>query len=63
MSAEPAGPAPMWRKSMYSGNEGGNCVEVAPLTTSVGVRDSKLDESPVITTGVEAWATFLAATR
>jgi len=59
MSTEKA----LWRKSSYSGNEGGQCVEVAPLTTSVGVRDSKLVVSPVVTTGVEAWSAFLAATR
>ncbi|MEU0935587.1 DUF397 domain-containing protein [Embleya sp. NPDC005971] len=54
---------PAWRKSTYSGSEGGNCVEVAPLTGTVGVRDSKHNPSPVITTSVEAWSAFLAATR
>ncbi|MFV2179236.1 DUF397 domain-containing protein [Actinomadura sp. LOL_016] len=29
-----------WRKSSHSGTEG-NCVEVAKLTSLVGVRDSK----------------------
>lgn len=52
-----------WRKSTYSGNAGGDCVEVAPMTTEVGVRDSKLVTSPVIHTGNEAWSAFLAATR
>ncbi|MCD0447830.1 DUF397 domain-containing protein [Actinocorallia sp. API 0066] len=32
---------PTWRKSSYSGGGGGNCVEVASLPGSVGVRDSK----------------------
>jgi len=62
MTSEIAG-RQAWRKSSYSGNQGGNCVEVAPLTASVGVRDSKVDESPVVTTGSEAWAAFLDATR
>jgi hypothetical protein len=31
---------PTWRKSSYSGNQGGNCVEVAPLD-GAGVGDSK----------------------
>lgn len=30
-----------WRKSSYSGGEGGQCVELASLNGSVGVRDSK----------------------
>ncbi|MEU0934462.1 DUF397 domain-containing protein [Embleya sp. NPDC005971] len=55
--------ASAWRKSTYSGNQGGDCVEVAPLTSSVGVRDSKFSDSPIITTGTEAWAAFLDATR
>jgi hypothetical protein len=53
----------VWRKSSYSGNQGGECVEVAPLTASVGVRDSKLAVSPILTTNATAWAAFLDATR
>jgi hypothetical protein len=52
-----------WRKSSYSGNQGGDCVEVASLRPVVGVRDSKVADSPVITTPAEAWAAFLDATR
>jgi hypothetical protein len=50
-----------WRKSSYSGNAGGNCVEVAPLESTVGVRDSKVSDSPIIRAGAEAWAAFLDA--
>ncbi|MCD0448864.1 DUF397 domain-containing protein [Actinocorallia sp. API 0066] len=32
---------PTWRKSSYSGPQGGDCVEVAPLPGAIGVRDSK----------------------
>ncbi|MCD0448863.1 DUF397 domain-containing protein [Actinocorallia sp. API 0066] len=32
---------PAWRKSTHSGAQGGNCVEVAPLPSAIGVRDSK----------------------
>ncbi|MBO2452202.1 DUF397 domain-containing protein [Actinomadura barringtoniae] len=32
---------PHWRKSSYSGEEGGSCIEVADLAPAVGVRDSK----------------------
>lgn len=52
-----------WRRSSYSGNAGANCVEVAPLAPSIGVRDSKIDGSPIVTTSVEAWATFLGKLR
>ncbi|MGC0421548.1 DUF397 domain-containing protein [Embleya sp. AB8] len=52
-----------WRKSSYSGSQGGNCVEVAPLTGTVGVHDSKVGNSPVVTTGAEAWAAFLDSHR
>lgn len=30
-----------WRKSSYSSGTGGACVEVAPATDAVGVRDTK----------------------
>jgi hypothetical protein len=35
-----------WRKSTYSGSEGGTCVELADLTTAVGIRDSKKPDGP-----------------
>ncbi|HEX6468658.1 MAG TPA: DUF397 domain-containing protein [Streptosporangiaceae bacterium] len=35
-----------WRKSRYSGQEGGSCVELADLSTAVGVRDSKNPGGP-----------------
>jgi Domain of unknown function (DUF397) len=31
----------VWRKSTWSGDNGGQCVEVAFLGTAVGLRDSK----------------------
>lgn len=52
-----------WRKSSYSGSSGGDCVEVAPLLPEVGVRDSKVAESPVITTSTTAWTAFIDAQR
>ena len=30
-----------WRKSSYSGSNGGNCIEVAATARAVAVRDSK----------------------
>lgn len=52
-----------WRKSSYSGNAGGNCVEVAPLHPEIGVRDSKVADSPIVRSSAEAWGAFLDAQR
>ncbi|MFB4319480.1 DUF397 domain-containing protein [Actinomadura sp. 21ATH] len=35
-----------WRKASRSSNNGGNCVEIAPLPGAVAVRDSKDPEGP-----------------
>ncbi|MEV6829197.1 DUF397 domain-containing protein [Amycolatopsis sp. NPDC051102] len=48
-----------WRKSSYSGGNNGNCVEVAPDTELVGVRDSKAPASGELAVPAEAWTTFL----
>ncbi|WP_433466813.1 DUF397 domain-containing protein [Spirillospora sp. CA-128828] len=37
-----------WRKSSHSTQEGGQCVEVADLETTVGVRDSTDPRGPVL---------------
>ena len=49
-----------WRRSSRSGSEGNNCVEVARLTSGVGVRDSKDAAGPVLRFAPAVWATFLA---
>ncbi|MFF9866884.1 DUF397 domain-containing protein [Streptomyces sp. NPDC013953] len=48
-----------WRKSSYSGSEGGNCVEVAAHPAAVHVRDSKVQDGPVLTVSPAAWSAFL----
>lgn len=49
-----------WRKSTYSGKDG-NCVEMAHLNDStVGVRDSKIPHSPVVTVSRSAWSALLS---
>ncbi|MER5395765.1 DUF397 domain-containing protein [Streptomyces sp. NPDC002599] len=49
-----------WRKSSYSGGEGGDCLEVADgHPARIPVRDSK-NPGPVIAFGAEAWGTFVA---
>ncbi|MFI0407819.1 DUF397 domain-containing protein [Actinomadura sp. 3N508] len=37
-----------WRRSSYSGPNGGNCVEVADAAGVVAVRDSKDPDGPVL---------------
>ncbi len=49
---------PRWRKSSYSGENGGACIELADLATVVGVRDSKDPEGPHLTVTRENLATL-----
>ena len=46
-----------WRTSSHSA--GGNCAEVGQDGAVVGVRDSQLAESPVLTFGGDAWMIFM----
>jgi hypothetical protein len=49
-----------WRKSSYSGNGGGNCVEVASnLPGVVAVRDSKDREGPRLAVSDQTWSAFV----
>nr|BEK68637.1 DUF397 domain-containing protein [Kitasatospora purpeofusca] len=55
-----------WRKSSYSGNNGGECIEVAlasPSPAIVPVRDSKDPSGPVLLFPSAAWSSFLSALR
>ena len=47
-----------WRKSSYSGSNGGNCVEVGSTGRAVAVRDSKTPSEPVLAFAPQAWAAF-----
>ena len=51
-----------WRKSSYSGDNGGECVEVA-LAQAVLVRDTTDRDGPVLTFTADAWRAFTAAIR
>ncbi|WTW93583.1 DUF397 domain-containing protein [Streptomycetaceae bacterium NBC_01309] len=51
----------LWRKSSYSGNQGGECVEVASLTPAVGVRDTKDRSRGVLTVPAPSWASLTAS--
>jgi hypothetical protein len=48
----------VWRKSTYSGANGGNCVEVAAAARTVAVRDSKDPGGPLLAFGPRAWERF-----
>lgn len=53
-----------WRKSSYSGTNGGNCVEVARnLPGLVAVRDSKNPADLALVFTTRDWQTFTAALR
>jgi hypothetical protein len=54
---------PQWRKSTYSGGNGGACIEVGKHGGSVLVRDSKLAAGPELLFTSAAWAVFLAALK
>ncbi|MFI8068951.1 DUF397 domain-containing protein [Streptomyces sp. NPDC086033] len=48
-----------WRKSSYSGDQGGNCVEIAETPATVAVRDSKTPAGPILTIDPAAFTTFV----
>jgi len=52
-----------WRKSSYSGNNGGDCVEVAIgfILGAVPIRDSKDPEGPALIFTTEAFTSFVRA--
>ncbi|MDX3535173.1 DUF397 domain-containing protein [Streptomyces sp. MB09-01] len=50
-----------WRKSSYSGDTGGQCVEVAAQPALVAVRDSKNPEGPFFTVRPAAFSAFVRA--
>ena len=59
-----------WRKSTYSGGNGGQCVEVAAITVRqslptrlCAIRDSEDPRGPVLTVGLEQWQRFTAQIR
>ncbi|MEU3981690.1 DUF397 domain-containing protein [Streptomyces sp. NPDC026672] len=61
-----------WRKSSYSSDQGGQCVECAPLggptwntttCTAMAVRDSKVPNGPVLTLTPAVFKTFVEWAR
>jgi hypothetical protein len=52
-----------WRTSSYSGNSGGQCVEVANAARLIAVRDSKNPAGPRLAFTRETWAAFAATVK
>ncbi|MFI0982465.1 DUF397 domain-containing protein [Streptomyces sp. NPDC021093] len=51
---------PNWHKSSYSGGEGGACIEVAENVLGATMfRDTKIENSPIITVEDSTWGMFL----
>jgi uncharacterized protein DUF397 len=54
----------IWRKSSFSGSNGGGCVDVADnLPGIVAVRDSKNPDGPALTFTRAEWRTFTTALK
>ncbi|MFB4197077.1 DUF397 domain-containing protein [Streptomyces carpaticus] len=53
--------AAVWRRSSYSEDNGGQCVEAALGGGVVGLRDSKVSDGPVLVVGSAAWSAFVRA--
>lgn len=54
----------VWRKSTYSGESGGHCVELAFLGAAVGLRDSKdKGNGAILIVTPSEWNAFLAEAR
>ncbi len=52
-----------WRKSSYSGANGGNCVEVAGTTEAIMVRDTTDRAGAVLNVSAEAWERFTTSIK
>ncbi|WP_431984901.1 DUF397 domain-containing protein [Streptomyces qinglanensis] len=55
---------PVWRKSSYSENASGGCIEVSDgYPDGVPVRDSKIPHGPAVTFETAAWSSFVGAVK
>ena len=52
-----------WRKSTYSGSNGGQCVEVGNAVSGVVVRDTADRAGAVLAVSAGAWRALLAEVR
>ncbi|MGW1673319.1 DUF397 domain-containing protein [Streptomyces sp. NPDC002324] len=67
MSTTPDLTGARWVASSYSGNGGGNCLQVAPNVAAasgvVPVRDSKNPQGGTLFFSVDQWSTFVGEAR
>ena len=52
-----------WRTSSYSGDNGGNCVEVTAIAKAIAVRDSKDPNGGQLVLSPQRWRRFTAKVR
>jgi hypothetical protein len=52
-----------WRKSSYSGTNGGDCVEAADLDGRILVRDTTDRGGVVLSISPDAWCRFMGTLR
>ena len=52
-----------WRKSTFSNDNGGDCVELASGNDAILVRDTTDRPGPMLTFSAAAWETFTASLR
>jgi hypothetical protein len=52
-----------WRKSSYSGDNGGDCVECATTRATVLVRDTKSPATPALAFTPRAWQAFTTSLK
>jgi Domain of unknown function (DUF397) len=52
-----------WRKSSYSGSQGGQCVEVGQVRRDVLVRDTADRTGPALGFSPETWRRFTAQVK
>ncbi|WP_110946139.1 DUF397 domain-containing protein [Streptomyces avicenniae] len=64
MNGSTSTPHSEWRRSSYSSNNGGDCVEVARVVVGVvSVRDSKAVTGPVLEISPGAWTGFIRSAK
>lgn len=57
-------PGVFWRKSSYSGPQGGNCVEVANLADGqVAMRNSRHPDGPALIFTAAEWDAFVGGAK
>jgi hypothetical protein len=52
-----------WRKSSRSGNNGGDCVEVADAANVVLIRDTRDRDGGTLAFTAQAWASFTGSLK